>query len=118
MIDEIAGITSVANSISIVPRLRDVVTMARTVTGAPVGIQEPSLAVPWSDRSYEIEVIPRKEESEAYRRLSLIEQMEKGRQRPDEDYLPRLPLGDEAATVRKPVTPPPLFQSVHVDVLA
>jgi hypothetical protein len=120
MIEEVAGTTSVASSLSIVPRLRQTVTMARTVTGAPIGIQEPSLAVPSSARSYEIEVIPRKEEMEAYRHASDIEKLEKGRQKPDDDYMPRLPVGEGESGIRNPVygQPAPLYQSTHVDVLA
>ncbi|MDA0842100.1 MAG: hypothetical protein O2857_30430 [Planctomycetota bacterium] len=120
MIDEVAGITSVANSLSIVPRLRQTVTMARTVTGAPTGIQEPSLAVPGSARSYEIESIPRKEESEAYRRISETEKLEKGRKKPDDDYMPRLPVGEGEAAIHNPEYGrlSPLYQSAHVDVLA
>ena len=120
MIEEVAGATSVASSLSIVPRLRQTVTMARTVTGAPVGIQEPSLAVPGSARSYEIEAIPRKEETEAYRHVSETEKLEKGRQKPDDDYMPKLPVGEEESGIRNPVygRPAPLHRSMHVDVLA
>ena len=120
MIEEVAGTTSVASSLSIVPKLRQTVTMARTVTGAAIGIQEPSLATPGAARSYELEVIPRKEETEAYRRVSTMEKLEKGRQKPDDDYMPQLPLGEGESGNRPLIlgNPAPLHQSTHVDVLA